>query len=69
MGHVVCPQCGKVLASVACGKWAIVHAGREYLAEKLLAVRCDRCHLPWQVLESPNGDVVLLPRRCEGVGG
>lgn len=62
MGLIRCPQCDRILASVACGVWTIHYAGREYVAERLLAVRCDRCHLRWQVVAAPGGgDVVLVP--------
>ena len=60
MALIRCPQCERILAALNCGMWAIQYQGREYIAEGVHKVRCDRCHLHWDVIETDGGDVVLV---------
>ena len=59
MALVKCPQCQKILGAMACGTWTIAYSGREYVARQIKEIRCDRCHQRWEVVTSPNGDIVL----------
>jgi hypothetical protein len=45
---ITCPVCGQVLGMLCAGYVAIKHEGREIVAERIRAIRCERCAAIWE---------------------